>query len=106
MIWINKFSTLHIKVTCTVQCKFPDSHFQKLFTCEFIIQGVNLTIVCNHFGSLFQIYTGRYVAPRNKENKVADEILKNGGMENGGKLKAFFLIQPFSFLNLTMLLII
>ena len=29
-----------------------------------------MTLVCNHFGPLFQIYTGRYVAPRNMENPV------------------------------------
>ena len=25
---------------------------------------------CNHFGQLLEIYTGRYVAPRNRENPV------------------------------------
>lgn len=45
---------------------------------------------CNHFGQLFQIYTGRYVAPRNRENPVerVDSFLESLDVE---KFVAVFL---------------
>ena len=45
-----------------------------------------MTLVCNHFALLFQIYIGRYIAPRNKENpgERNDAFLEGLGVENFG----------------------